>query len=529
MPSHLKALVVILFLATVVFVFAKAPACEVASNERDFARRRNLWFALTFTAFLAHNFWIYIVVSAALLLFAQHREPNKLAMYFFVAFALPAILVEIGGIGSVNRLIEIDYYRLLSLTVLLPAYLVIRKLPDTERFGRRLPDKLIAGYLILSFVLILPNSTFTNSLRQGVFYAFTDVFLLYYVASRGVRDLKGFRDALMSFIIGAMVLSAIGVFEFVMRWLLYAALDDALQTQKVYGRYLMRGESLRAMGTAGHAIPMGYAMAVAMGLYLYLRRLVPSATLWGLGWLLLAAGLVATLSRGPWVGAAAMLLLFVAAGPAAASSLLKLGLLGIVCVPLLLFSPMGEKVIDHLPFVGTVNADTVEYRRMLLQISIQTILDNPLVGNPNFYESYAMRQLIQGQGIIDLVNSYVAVGLSYGLIGLALFVSFFLAVLFGIRKSMNSLVDKNDERHVLGRCLLATLVGIMLIIFTTSSMSVVPLIYWTVAGLGVAYARVLVPEKGSTPGVSSPARPRPAVLQHRNAAGSRSPGSLGPG
>jgi len=27
-------------------------------SEHDFARRRNLWFALTLVAFLAHNFWI---------------------------------------------------------------------------------------------------------------------------------------------------------------------------------------------------------------------------------------------------------------------------------------------------------------------------------------------------------------------------------------------------------------------------------------------------------------------------------------
>ena len=70
MPEHLRALIVILVLASAVFAFAKAPACAVACTRVDFERRRNLWFGVTFAAFLAHNFWIFIAIAAVLLLFA---------------------------------------------------------------------------------------------------------------------------------------------------------------------------------------------------------------------------------------------------------------------------------------------------------------------------------------------------------------------------------------------------------------------------------------------------------------------------
>ena len=73
MPVHLRALVVILVLATAVLAFVKAPACALAITPKDFERRRNLWFAITLAAFLAHNFWIYIIVVAALLLLAAQR------------------------------------------------------------------------------------------------------------------------------------------------------------------------------------------------------------------------------------------------------------------------------------------------------------------------------------------------------------------------------------------------------------------------------------------------------------------------
>ncbi len=169
MPEHLRALVVILVLATVVFAFAKAPACAMAMNSGDFERRRNLWFGITLAAFLAHNFWLFIIFAAAMLLFALPREPNKLAMFFFLLFAVPMFPAQITGLGIIKHFFTIDYVRLLALTVLLPAFLYLRKQPDNERFGRLLPDKLLAGYLILQFVLMLSASTFTNTLRMAFF------------------------------------------------------------------------------------------------------------------------------------------------------------------------------------------------------------------------------------------------------------------------------------------------------------------------------------------------------------------------
>ena len=242
MPEYLRALIVILVLATVIFAFAKAPACALASTTGDFERRRNLWFGITLAAFLAHNFWIFIIVTAALLLFALRREPNKLAMFFFLLFAVPTFPAEITGLGIAKQFFTIDYLRLLVLAVLLPAFLYLRKQPDVERFGRLIPDKLIAGYIVLQFLLMLNASTFTNALRSGVFYAFIDIFLPYYVASRSLKNLQGFRDALMGFVVAAMVLSAIGAFEYAKHWLLYKNLEDVLSVQQWgYGNYLERG------------------------------------------------------------------------------------------------------------------------------------------------------------------------------------------------------------------------------------------------------------------------------------------------
>ena len=125
---------------------------------------------------------------------------NKLALYFFVLLAVPAIDAEIPGFGLVEHFFAIDYLRLLALAVLLPAWLALRIRPDAEPFGRSRADKLLLAYLVLQFVLQLPHATLTETLRKGAFYAFIDVFLPYYVASRAARDLAALREALMAFV-----------------------------------------------------------------------------------------------------------------------------------------------------------------------------------------------------------------------------------------------------------------------------------------------------------------------------------------
>jgi O-antigen ligase len=501
MPEHLRALLIILVLSSAVFALAKTPACAMACAAADFERRRNLWFGITLAAFLAHNFWIFIVVAAALLLFALPQEPNKLAMFFFLLFAVPLIPADIPAFGLINFLFTIDYARLLALVVLLPAFVSLLDQPDSERLGRPLPDKLLAGFLVLVFLLHLRVDTFTNALRHGVFYAFIDIFLPYYVASRSLKDLRGFRDALMGFAVAALVLSAIAAFEFARHWLLYRPLGAALGELYGLGNYMERGAGhLRAQGSTGHAIVLGYVVAVAAGLFLFLRKSFPNAMAWGLGMLLLMAGLVASLSRGPWMGAAAMFLVFVATGPSAGRRFVRLGLAGALVFGMLLASPAG----DYLPFVGTIEAENITYRERLLEVSIEVIKQNPLFGAPDVMQLPVMQQMRQGEGIIDIVNSYLGVGLESGLVGLSIFAGFFIAVAVGIFKSMRSLPDRNDELYLLGQALSSTLLGILVIIGTASSISVVPVIYWSVAGLGIAYARMLALAKApDTPGRSA--------------------------
>ena len=208
-------------------------------------------------------------------------------------------------------------------------------------------------------------------------------------------------------------------------------------------------------------------------------------------------GLIASLSRGPWVGAAAMLMVFVATGQAPVRRLMQVGLLGVIGIPVLLATPLGDEIIALLPFVGTVEQANVSYRQLLLEIGIGVILQNPFFGGYSFYLSAEAQELKQGNGMIDLVNTYLGIGLASGLTGLSLFSGFFITVAGSIFTGMRNLTDRNSELHLLGQVLFSTLIGILVIIFTVSSILVIPVITWSVAGLGVAYARMLALAKAS--------------------------------
>ena len=81
MPEHFRALIVILFLASVVFLLARRPATDLIPLG-DFKRRRNLWFLLTLLAFFSHSFWLYLGVGAVVLLLAGRREHNPMALFY---------------------------------------------------------------------------------------------------------------------------------------------------------------------------------------------------------------------------------------------------------------------------------------------------------------------------------------------------------------------------------------------------------------------------------------------------------------
>ncbi len=324
-----------------------------------------------------------------------------------------------------------------------------------------------------------------------MFLSITDIFLPYFVISRSLKDLQGFRDALLSLVTATMILALIGTFEVTRHWLLYQPVIGALALEGGMLAYLERSDVLRAIAAAGHPIALGYMMVVAIGLYLSLNQSIKSKLHRRLGLVLLVAGLIAPLSRGPWLGAVALIIVFIITGPYAIRRLAKLAFAAMVTLSLLAVLPGGKKVINLIPFIGETEASNITYRQRLIETSWTVIKNNPWFGSVNYKETPEMESMRQGQGIIDIVNTYIGIALESGLVGLFLFSCFFLLIVFDIFSSLRRIPDKKSDEHLLGRSLLATLIAILVIIFTVSSITIIPIIYWSVAALGVAYTQMI--------------------------------------
>lgn len=481
-------MVVVLFLALTTFAVAR-PATSTLMLPATFAQRRNLWTTITLLAFLSHNFWIYALCSALVLLYARQKEPNPCALFWLLMFLAPPISAQIPGFGLINSLFEINHPRLLSIFVLLPATLALSNRSTSAKLGKIWPDRLLLSYLIFSAALLTRDTNFTNLLRETL-YLLTDIFLPYYAFSRGITQLKYIKDAMAAFVLGTAVLAGIGVFEVARHWLLYSALPDAWGLDSS-GSYLGREGLLRASASTGQAIVLGYLLAVGLGFFLYLSTALPRAMHRRLGFLALLAGLVAPLSRGPWVGAASAALAFLLTGPRSGRKLLMSGIAVTAAVGLLAVLPFGQKILGLLPFIGTAETGNVTYRQRLFDNSLLLINENFWLGSSDYRERLAAMGMVQGQGIVDIVNTYVRVALEHGTLGLSMFVGFFLSVLWGLRRAMSDwkrhCSTQDDETLRMGRALLATLTGIMVIIATVSSISHIPWVYWSVAGAAVGY------------------------------------------
>ena len=496
MQENFIALIYILLISIIFFAFAgRSIICVI--EQAQYKQRRNLWFGITIVAFLAGSFGVYVLVTLPLLIYAYRRETNQVALFFFILFALPSGFMQISGLGLVSNLFQLTHARFLTLFFLLPVYFSLNRQGDTLPFGRTGSDKALAIYLLLTAILYLRDMTFTDTLRY-IFYLFLDVFLPYFVISRSLKNLQAFKDALLSLVIAIMLLALLATFESSRHWLLYRSVIESLGLEGGMTAPIVRDGMLRVTVTAGHPIALGYLMAVGIGIYLFIQGNFRQTIVRRFGMALLTTGLFVPLSRGPWIGACLLFIVFIATGRNPARRLILGALTGMLALLLISTLPVGEKVVSLLPYIGTKEQDNVEFREKLLTNSLIVIERNLWFGSVTFLEEPEMIALTEN-GVIDVTNTYVAMALGRGVVGLGLFVGFFALVILGVKRAMDSIVDQESEAYLLGRVLLATLLGILFIIYTTSSITIIPLVNWSVAGLGVAYAQMVRKMSDSAP------------------------------
>ena len=396
--------------------------------------------------------------------------------------ALPQISVEIPGFAGIRYFFSIDYLRILILIVLLPVCFQARKLAVEKNSKVYLPDRVLAAYILLNLILQAQYDIATNVIRSILNWG-VDVVVPYYAISRSIKDLKSLTDVFMSFVVAATFVSIVGIFEFLRHWVLYLPVGDALGVDWT-SNYLSRGDALRARATSGHPIVFGYVMCIAFIFWVYIKNQITNRVHSTCIALALGGGIIASISRGPWVGLAIGLIMIVLTAPNVWRNILKLSFSGFLVFVGLASIGYAEKIISFLPFVGNVEEENITYRTRLFNTAYEIILDNPFFGSNDYL--LQMEDMRQGEGIIDLVNTFLIVGLNSGLVGLGLFLTFFGWIIFFSYREFKSFEAKSDYFSS-GQVIFASLIGILVTISTVSPIFHVPILYWSISALGVAY------------------------------------------
>lgn len=419
MVETLKALVVVLGLGSTVWFCAK-PLFKPYIDPKDYVLRRNSWLLLTPIAFLSPSFWLYVFIVLFVVARAIKRDTNPIAHYVALLYVAPPVMVPIPMIG-IGSLFDLNNIRLLGLALLLPLLFL-----SNRRFGANSQPKAIRflDALVISFcalrIILWDYESVTNLLRVSLIL-FVDIALPYFAFSRLISDRKQFKDTIATFCLMCLVLVPIALFEFARGWSLYQVITD--QWTGFPGIYLVRAGVLRALASTFHPLALGYLFAIALVFSFYLfppkttgrvAKLVPT---------FIAVGLIAPYSRGPWIAAAIGAIFFRLLSPKPIAGLLKASLATGLALCLLLLTPYADRIIQSLPFVGTIEASTVEYRVQLIHTALEFFLQNPWFGDQYVVDRMARLDHMISGGIVDLVNGYVLTALHYGLVTLLILVS----------------------------------------------------------------------------------------------------------
>jgi hypothetical protein len=493
----MKELIVILFIAGVIFGLARPVALRF-SSPGDFTRRRNVWFASTIIAFLSPNFWIFALLAIPLYWWAGRKDSNPIAAYLFLMHVVPPVVIDIPAIG-IGQLFSLDNYRLLSFCVLIPAaFRARRALRNEGASDGRLTDVFLLAFGALQIALFvppdLPNHIIladspTNVLRRA-FLFFLDVFVLYYAVSRSCNGQSKIVDSMAAYCLASGVMAVIATFEHFKGWLLYTGLAarwDPTNVNYLFS-WLFRGDTwLRTQASSGHALTLGFLLAVAFGFWLFLQsrvnalrtRLAITTVFW--------LGMLATFSRGPWLGAVLIYLAYAALKPRAVSRVLKAVFLIAILLSVVSLTPVGERLLTSLHVTaGQPDAD-FNYRQRLADRSLELIEAHPFFGDQLAIQE--MEDLRQGQGIIDIVNTYVGIALFSGCVGLALFLGFIFSAIAGVFRAAKAAMPIDLEQGLLGFNILACIVGTLFMIANSSLIMGVEKMFYILIALAVGYTR----------------------------------------
>jgi O-antigen ligase len=490
MIESLKPLLVVAVLSAGAFVYARMAYGDIVPAA-TLARWRNLYLAVTAIAFLVTNYWLMLFIVALAALTLGAGEKLKPAVYLLLLFALPPASKTVPGFGGINNFLDLSPYNILALILLFP--LLLRP-NEVKGLGRaNLAEAFFIGYAVLMIALAFRETTVTHGFRRATAFILTAI-AQYFVFSRILWTVDRIRLATAALVIPLVALSGVAAAEVVMGWHFYGVtvahwdIDDTL-------RYVERAGFLRAYGSVTGPIAFGLFLAVGLALAPALGAHAKNKRFAFLSIPAISAGLLATFSRGPWIGGALAISAYVGTSRKAFKNLFLLCVAGAAGLVALAITPFGDSILEILPFVGEAETNTIDYRARLFEIGWRVAMQTPWFGSEGYMESPAMQELIQGQGIIDIVNAYLRIVLESGLVGLSLYLGAVGFAMFAAFRAIGPARNMNSELEAYCQAYFAALLGLSFVLATTTrEIAQIREVTWVLCGICVGLARSVAHE-----------------------------------
>jgi O-antigen ligase len=301
------------------------------------------------------------------------------------------------------------------------------------------------------------------------------------------------RYALSFFAIASLLAAAVALAELASGRLFYSGLQFIYDVRWQLTLELFRGSLIRSQAMTPQ--PILLALLLTFGLAAW-------ALLKGAQWrkpgvwvvmLIFAAAIASTGSRGPLLGlflfGLCLLLLRVASARAFGLTLAGLGV-SFALVKIFGWDDQIMRLLQAMFGRGEADTDSIDYRRALFDTGLELLKQQPWWGVSNY--AAQMQNLRQGEGIIDLVNTYIAVALEVGLVGLTFFLWPYLLAMRLLALRLAPL--RSGHRAVMGSfapAWLALMASLMFTLFSTSLWGVLEFLLVIFLGLTAAWVNCM--------------------------------------
>ena len=406
-----------------------------------------------------------LVIAITLTVAGLGKPENRVYLYIGSIAAIPLSFTFQVPFPGLNYLTVLDYAKVSAIFLLGPVF--VRAFFSERQQYLKTVDTLLLIYVLLTSLMSFRDLPFTSVLRVMV-DQFLLVFVPYIAISRTLKTQEQIERALKAFFVSVVILAGIGVISTLKSWNYYVHLADTVGALAFID---YRNGFLRIGATLVPAL-LGLLMGIGAVQSLQYKSAKEMPVLYSFG-LAAVFGFVlfVTGARGGWLAAIVivlsyyMLTRFQSFGRYALMGGLAFGLIGVVVLVL------GDSDLISDKY------GTFDYRAELLRTSLVQIADRPLFGSADFLETQRFAHLVQGQGIIDLVNAYLQITLYYGLVGLGLYVGAHYLVLINGMKLLSKLppIKIADEQSLKMRrtvsLLVASQLGFLALIATISTVS----------------------------------------------------------